>query len=73
MTNRKEKNHREFGSMEESNKKTSQKDQGKDDKYSKENFNTTDSDAAENNLQIKQASKISGDDIEEGDEALEKN
>ena len=67
MTNRKEKNHREFGSMEESNKKTSRKDQEKD-KYSEENFDTTDSDAAEINPRMRQASQRSGNEMEEGDE-----
>ena len=68
MKNRKEKNHREFGSIEESNKKTSRKNEEKDDKYSEENLNTTDSDAAEINPRMRQASQRSGNDIEEGDE-----
>ena len=68
MKNKREKKHREADSMEESNKKTSQKDQGKDDKYSEENNYTTDSDAAEISPRMRQASERSGNDIEEGDE-----
>jgi hypothetical protein len=63
MANRREKNNREYESMQDTTRKTS-----KDEKYTEENFDVTDSDAAENNARIKQASQASGNKIEEGDE-----
>jgi hypothetical protein len=68
MKNRKEKNHREIEATGEKKLKPGKKNSDKDEKYSDANFDTTDSDAAENNARVKHASQVSGNDIEEGDE-----
>ena len=63
MTNRNEKNNREFGDM-----KTTSTNTTKNDAYTEENFQTTDSDDAENDPRVKHASQVSGNTAEEGDE-----
>ena len=68
MANRKEKNNREFGSFEETNRGTTRKDTDQENKYTDENFNSTDTDAAEDNSRVKHASQVSGNSGEEGDE-----
>ena len=66
MTARREKNNHSLSSMEEAN--TGRQKIKKDDKYTDENFDTTDTDAAENNPRVKRASQTSGNKAAEGDE-----
>ena len=66
MTRRKRNNH-SIDSFEKANKRTG-KGELKDDKYSEKNFDTTDSDAAEDDPRVKHASQASGNNAEEGDE-----
>lgn len=67
MANRREKNNRQLGSLEEKSKDTTHKID-KDEKYSDENLNVTDTDSAELDPRIRHASQATGNNIEEGDE-----
>ena len=68
MVNRKEKNHREISSVEDSNRGMAKRNPDQENKYTDENFNSTDTDAAEDNSRVKHASQVSGNSGEEGDE-----
>ena len=68
MPNRREKNHRDVGPFEDGNRNIVKKNPDQENKYANENFNSTDTDAAEDNPRIKHASQVSGNSIEEGDE-----
>ena len=68
MVNRKEKNHREISSVEDSNRGTAKRNPGQQNKSATENFEAADTKAAEDNPRIKHASQVSGKSTEEGDE-----
>jgi hypothetical protein len=65
---RKEKNNHELSDYENTGRRRILDDNEKESDYVDENYNVTDSDAAEIDPRIRQASQSSGNTIEEGDE-----
>jgi hypothetical protein len=65
---RKEKNNHELSDYENTGRRRILEDDEKQNDYADENYNVTDSDAAEIDPRIRQASQATGNTIEEGDE-----
>lgn len=65
MTIKREKNNHESGASENGRRNLSVNEENK---YTDENTNVTDTDAAETSQRVRHASQVSGNDIEEGDE-----
>jgi hypothetical protein len=65
---RKEKNNHELSDYENTGRRRILEENEKESDYADENYNVTDSDAAEIDPRIRQASESSGNTIEEGDE-----
>lgn len=65
---RKEKNNHEHSDYENTGRRRILENDEKENDYADENYNVTDSDAAEIDPRIRQASQASGTTIEEGDE-----
>lgn len=68
LMGRKEKNNHELDAYENTGRRRILDDREKDENYVDENNNITDSDAAEIDPRVRQASQVSGDTTEEGDE-----
>jgi hypothetical protein len=65
---RKEKNNHELSDYENTGRRRILEDDEKESDYADENYNVTDTDAAEIDPRIRQASQATGNTIEEGDE-----